>query len=227
MLTPLTRTSVIKCSLEECCRNKQLKRLMIDCVISSRTTTHVASLFMQHLCISRVSQGLPMVPVNQTFRYHAFCQLIGKGSTAPSWVKEEYRRFSSLVPENVKQQFKKSTALMSVCAVEYASNSVNHVVANFERKSLLYFFTCFNNNNDIWHLENATVANRKKIALYSYHKAAQLEVRWPSNLPETVTQALIDEFADSIDLGPCPITNTSSSKVHLYLPWMYKFLDVD
>ena len=79
MLTPLTRTSVIKCSLEGCCRNNQLKRLMIDCVISSRITTHVASLFMQHLCISRLSQGLPMVPLNQTFCYQAFCQLIGKG----------------------------------------------------------------------------------------------------------------------------------------------------
>jgi ribosomal protein L32 len=227
MLTPLTRTSVIKCSLEGCCRNNQLKRLMIDCVISSRTTTHVASLFMQHLCISRLSQGLPMVPLNQTFCYQAFCQLIGKGSTAPSWVKEEYRRFSSLVPENVKQQFNKSTALMSVCAAEYATNAVNHVVANFEGKSVLYFFIRFNNNNDIWHLENATVANRKKIALYCYHKAAQLEAHWPSNLPETVTQASIDEFADSIDLGPCPITDASlSSKAHLYLPWMYKVLDV-
>jgi hypothetical protein len=171
-----------------------------------------------------------MVPLNQTFCYQTFCQLIGKSSTALSWVKEEYRRFPSFVPENVKQQlqqFNKSTALMSVCASEYATNAVNHVVANFERKSLLYFFTRFNNNNDIWHLESVTVANRKKIALYCYHKSALLEAHWPSNLLETVTQASIEEFADSIDLGPCPITDASlSSKAHLYLPWMYKVLDV-
>jgi hypothetical protein len=126
----------------------------------------------------------------------------------------------------VKQQSNKSTELMSVCAAEYAPNAVNHVVANFERKSVLHFFIRFNNNNDIWHLENASVADRK-IALYCYHKAAQLEVHWPSNLPKTVTQALIDELVDSIDLGPCPITDASlSSKAHLYLPWMYKVLDV-
>jgi hypothetical protein len=155
------------------------------------------------------------------------CQLIGKGSIASSWVKDEYRRFSSFVPENVKQQFNKSTALTSVCAAEYATNAVNHVVANFERKSVLYFIIRFNNNNGIWRLENATVANRKKIALNFYHKAEQLEAHWPSNLPETVTQASIDEFADYIGLGPCPITDASlSSKAHLYLPWMYKVLDV-
>jgi ribosomal protein L32 len=78
MLTPLTRTSVIKCSLEGCCRNNQLKRLMIDCLISSRITTHVASLFMQQLCISRLPQGVHMVPLNQTVCYQAFCQLISK-----------------------------------------------------------------------------------------------------------------------------------------------------
>jgi hypothetical protein len=102
--------------------------------------------------------------------------------------KEEYRPCSSLVPENVKQQFNKSIALMSVCATEYATNAVNHVAANFGTKSVLYFFIRFNNNNnDTWHLENATVANRKKIALYCYHKAAQLEAHWPENLPGTVT----------------------------------------
>jgi hypothetical protein len=38
-------------------------------------------------------------------------------------------------------------------------------------------FTRFNDNNEIWYLENATVANRKKIALYCSHEAAQLEAR--------------------------------------------------
>jgi hypothetical protein len=124
-------------------------------------------------------------------------------------------------------KIKESAPQMSVCAAEYTTNAINHVVANFETKSVLYFFTRFNNNNDIWHLETATVANRKKIALYCYHKAAQSEPHWTSNLPETVTQASIDEFADCIDLGPFPITNASlSSKMNLCLPCMYKVLDV-
>lgn len=46
LLTPLARTSVIKCSLDGCCRNNQLKQLMIDSVISCRNTTVVASLLM-------------------------------------------------------------------------------------------------------------------------------------------------------------------------------------
>ena len=201
MLSPLKRTAVIKCSLEGCFRNNQLKRLMIDCVISSRITTHIASLFMQHLRISRLSQGLPMVRVNQTFCYQAFCQLVGKGSTAPSWVKEEYGRFSSLVPENVKQQFNKSTALMSVCAAEYATNAVNHVVANFERKSVLYFFTRFNNNNDIWHLECAIVLIAKRLPNIIIIKQHNWKFIGHHPCPK-LTQAPIDEFADSIDLGP-------------------------
>jgi hypothetical protein len=54
-----------------------------------------------------------------------------------------------------------------------------------------------------------------------------LEAHSPGNLAGTVTQASIDEFADSIDLGPCPVSDASlSSKAHLYLSWMYKFLDV-
>jgi hypothetical protein len=37
--------------------------------------------------------------------------------------------------------------------------------------------------------------------------------------PKSVTQACTDEFADSTDLGPCPITDASlSSNAHLYLP---------
>jgi hypothetical protein len=67
-------------------------------------------------------------------------------------------------------------------------------------------------------MDCTTVANRKKIVLYCYHKAAQLEALWPSNLPEAVIQASIDKFANSIDLGPCPINGASlSSKAHLYL----------
>jgi hypothetical protein len=54
-----------------------------------------------------------------------------------------------------------------------------------------------------------------------------LEAHWTSILTETVTQASIDEFFDSIDLGPCLITNAClSSKAHLYFPWIYKILDV-
>jgi hypothetical protein len=78
----------------------------------------------------------------------------------------------------VKQQFNKSIALMSLRTAEYVPNAVNHVVANLETKSLLYLFTHFNYNNEIWYFENATVAKRKKIALYYSHEAAQLEAHY-------------------------------------------------
>jgi hypothetical protein len=65
-----------------------------------------------------------------------------------------------LVPENVKQKLNKSVTLMSVCAAEYASNAVSHVVANFEMKSVLYFFTLFNKNNDISKLLLLLIAKR-------------------------------------------------------------------
>ncbi|GAB5588023.1 hypothetical protein Unana1_02923 [Umbelopsis nana] len=84
-LTPLTRTSVIKTGLNNCCPNDRLKQIIQETVITSRNLTYVASLFMEYLVVNRLSNNLPIPPLNQTFCYNVFCQLINRGSRAPDW----------------------------------------------------------------------------------------------------------------------------------------------
>ena len=224
-LTPLKRTSVIKTGLNNCCRNDRLKQIIQETVITSRNLTYVASLFMEYLVVNRLSNNLPIPPLNQTFCYNVFCQLINRGSRAPDWVKTAHQQFSHLIPQSISASMNKCTKLVTVTANEYATNAVNHIVANFEKKSREYFFCRFSDQDDDWYLRNSSVNERKRLSQYAYDTAAAASPEWPTTLKTSVSKASIDTYASTVQLGPTPINDSSlSAKAHLYLPWMFKVL---
>ena len=80
---------------------------------------------------------------------------------------------------------------------------------NFEKKSLDYVFCRFSDERDDWFLANVQVKTRKKLAVSSYGKAAHIEVRWPAGLESIIRQSTIDGYAESVDLGPVPVDETT------------------
>jgi hypothetical protein len=224
-LCPLTRTSVVKASLDKCCINDVLKRILQETVVKARNFTYIAALFMNYLVINRLANNLPFPPINQTFCYQVFCQLTQQGKNAPDWVKQSYAVFAPFIPQHIKDNYHIHTALISVYAKYYSTNAVNHLVKNFEKKSLDYFFCRFSDEHDDWFLANVQVKTRKKLAVYSYGKAAHIEVRWPAGLESIIRQSTIDGYAESVDLGPVPVDETTlSANAHAYLPWFYEVL---
>jgi ribosomal protein L32 len=227
VVSDLKQTSIIKASLESCCRNQTLKRLMQETVVSFRNFSYVASLFMEYLIVRRLAEGQEIPSINQSFIYNVFCQLIGRGSSAPRWVKDLWENFSEIIPSQLKQSYRIDTRMASVCAQEYQTNFVNHVVSNFARKTTEYFFIRFSDSSDLWHLDNVSVANKRLMASYAYKKAATLEAVWPKMRNVTIPQARIDQFAtnEAINLGPLPVTDASlSAKPSNYLPWLFQVL---
>jgi hypothetical protein len=117
--------------------------------------------------------------------------------------------------------------MATVCAQEYQTKFVNHVVSNFLRKASEYFFIRFSDSGDLWHLENVSVANKSLMATYSYKKAATLEAVWPKMRNVTIPQARIDRFATSeaVTLGPLPVAEASlSAKPSKYFLWFFQVL---
>jgi hypothetical protein len=115
--------------------------------------------------------------------------------------------------------------MISICANEYSTNAVNHIVTNFKKKTEEYFFLRFNDASDPWFIAVSSVGNRRKIAQYAYSKAAKVETTWPKMRNTIIAQATIDGYVASILIGPVPVTEQSlSANPHLYLPWMFKVL---
>jgi hypothetical protein len=133
----LKLTCVIKASLDSCCENEMLKQTMREAVATFRNASYVASLFMNYLVIDRLANNLDIPSISSGFIYQVFCQVIGAGKSAPSWVKDMYTRFAQLVPASLKQNLQTSSEMLAVCENDYATNVVNHVVKCFEKKKPL------------------------------------------------------------------------------------------
>jgi hypothetical protein len=124
--------------------------------------------------------------------------------------------------------FRGYTPILSETAQEYAINCCNDVVANFEKRTVDYFFVRFNDENDAWFLADSNVQARKSLAKYAFRKAAGLPVLEPQT-PERQTPAAtkrrVEQCAQSVNLGPMPINEAAlSANPHLYMPWLYTAL---
>jgi hypothetical protein len=131
----LNRKSTIKSSLRSCCDNQPLIQVLQDTVKKCRTFGYVASLFMEFLIVRRLADNEPIPHIDQNFVYGVFCQLIDRGSSAPHWVKNLFRDFSSLVPVNVSQQFYRHTPMITTMAREYCHNLNTDIAMNFEKRT--------------------------------------------------------------------------------------------
>ena len=222
----MPRRSTIKTSLEGTCDNDILVQVLRDTVKKCRKLTHVGYLFVQYLLLSRLQNGEPLPPVDQDFVYAAFCQLIGRGSTAPEWVRHLYTNFEPLILLNLRDHFWRNTSMITVLAKEYATNFWTYVPSIFKRKTLDYFLVRFSDDSDDWSLQACTTADRRKVADYVYNKvASDAEAIWPQIDNDGVTSTMIDGFLEGIYLGPAPITDASIySSPHQYLPWLYQVL---
>ena len=159
----LNRKATIKSSLQSCCNNAPLTQVLQDTVKKCRNITYFGSIFVEFCLFHRLSNNLPVSEITHDFVYGAFCQLIGKGSTAEQWVKDLYQtQCSGLIPVQIQQQFYKHTPMITTLAREYAANFKTDIAMNFERRSVNYFFVRFSDETDGWFLADVSVANRKK-----------------------------------------------------------------
>jgi hypothetical protein len=92
----LTRNSTIKTSLQRGCPNEILIREIQQAVLRSRNLAHVGSLFANFAIVNRIQSGQSLPPLNHSFFYHMFCQLIGNGTGAEEWVKSSVSRISPI-----------------------------------------------------------------------------------------------------------------------------------
>jgi hypothetical protein len=221
----LTRKATIKTSLQNGCNNEILRKEIQQAVLKSRNLAHVGSLFTNFAVVNRIHSGGSLPPLDHTFFYNMFCQLIGQGSHADQWVKDSYIDFRQLMPAALSSSFYADAKMITRIAKDYQKNVSNHIASNFERNSTNYFFLGLNNDTDTWYVADATVQERKSIAAYMYKRAASLECTWPEVENEHILESTFDERARSISLGPTPVTEASLySQPHLYLPFMYQVM---
>ncbi|CAO3679065.1 unnamed protein product [Umbelopsis vinacea] len=156
--TDHSRRSIIKASLENSCRSVDL----IDQTTSRRWVT---------LPYSRTEFLLP-----------SFCNCLRLPASAEPWLMQSYDRFRATWPDQMREidlGFQGYTPILSQTAQEYAINCCNDVVANFEKRTVDYFFVRLNDENDAWFLADSTVQARKSLAKYAFCKAAGLPVLEP------------------------------------------------
>lgn len=221
----LTRKATIKTSLQNGCNNEILRKEIQQGVLKSRNLAHVGSLFTNFAVVNRINSGGSLPPLDHTFCYNMFCQLIGQGSHADQWVKDSHQDFRQLMPAALSSSFYADTKMITRIANDYQKNVSNHIASSFERNSINYFFLRLNNDTDTWYVADATVQERKSIAAYMYKRAASLECTWPEVENEHILESTFDERARSISLGPTPVTEASLySQPHLYLPFMYQVM---
>jgi hypothetical protein len=100
------------------------------------------------------------------------------------------------MPVNVSQQFYRHTPMIITMAREYCTNLKTDIAMNFGKRSISYFFVRFNNEHEIWYLEAASVASRRKFANHTYQVAVTGEGTWPEFEDNPISQDTMDMFID-------------------------------
>jgi hypothetical protein len=101
----LSRKSTIKTSLQRGCLNETLRREIQQAVLRSRNLAHVGSPFESFAIVNRLQSWQSVPPLDHTFFYNLFCQLIGQGSHADQWVKDSYQDFRQRMPATLPSTF--------------------------------------------------------------------------------------------------------------------------
>jgi hypothetical protein len=228
-LTPLTRTSIIKAALENCCRRPTIIHQLRQLVLRSRDITYVGSLFAQFCLLERLAAHQPCPPLDQQFCYNLFGVVCGQVSKVPAWIKASFRRFKTSWPPVMRPTnlaFAGYMSILSISANEYATNCVNHVRTNFERRTIDYFFVRFSDESDDWFLEGTTVHNRRILARYAYNRASRNDAATgPRDASFAALKTRVERIAQQVNLGPTPVTDeVLSTTPHLYIPWLHTVL---
>ncbi|KAG0179783.1 hypothetical protein DFQ29_001663 [Apophysomyces sp. BC1021] len=116
--------------------------------------------------------------------------------------------------------------LIAEAAKQYEEGIRNHIVANFEKKTIQYLLIRFSDEKDKCYLGKTTVAARKALAQYVYNQVAGISAEtnnWPSSVKrDKDLEKLISEIICALSFGPGPITVVElNATPHLYIPWMY------
>jgi hypothetical protein len=84
--------------------------------------------FLQTLPIVQILQsGQPIPPLDHSYLYKIFGQLIGIGSTADEWVKNSYQDFCRLMPSTLPSTFYTDSSMLIKIAQDYHKNFANHI----------------------------------------------------------------------------------------------------
>jgi hypothetical protein len=222
----LTRKATIKSSLRRGCPNEILAQTIQQVVLKTRNLGHVGSLFANFAVIQRLQSGQPIPPLDHSFFYQIFAQLVGIGRGAAQWIKDSYQEFRPLMPSTLASNFYPDSDMVTKIALQYHTDFANHIVHDFARFSKNYFFLRLNNEADTWYEANASVRERKSLAEYIYKRAASLEAAWPEVESSEILRSTYDDRAASLELGPTPITEASLfASPHSFLPFLHVVLE--
>jgi hypothetical protein len=223
--TGLTRRSTVKTTLDGTCSNAILADTIKETVLKCRNLRHTASLFLNFLIIRRLDSGQPLPQITQSFFYHVFCQLVGKGHGAEQWIKDMYLEFQNLMPATRNFVFYSDTQMIAEMARQYTTAARQHISSNFEKRTTNYFFLRLNDSSDTWYLETTNVKERRFVAEYMYKRAAGLPAEWPTLEDTSISRAMIDIRTFTLQLGPTPVTEASlAANANQYMPWMLSIL---
>lgn len=86
---------------------------------------------------------------------------------ATEWMDLAYANFVQSWPPEMAQldlSFRGYSSILTSASLEYATNCRNHIVSNFEKRCIDYFFIRFNDEEDAWHLPNTKVGEKRALA---------------------------------------------------------------
>ncbi|KAI8372795.1 uncharacterized protein BYT42DRAFT_615999 [Radiomyces spectabilis] len=228
--TELKRTSIIKTSLINTCKNDVFIDNLQNVVGHIRDITYFGALFANYHLLRCLHLDRTIPSFCQQIFYDMFSMIMGNGNKASADIKASFNQFRQDIPMFDPANFKSQgySTLVSGAAKQYDTNMRNHLVANFESKTKQYLLIRLSDAGDPFHLPDLTVQQRKSIAAYIYQEAAgDKKGTWPAAIERTeALEAKLSDFIQDLSLGPKPINDiTLNANPHLYLRWMLRVLE--
>ncbi|KAF7721232.1 hypothetical protein EC973_005094, partial [Apophysomyces ossiformis] len=189
-LTQLKRTSIIKTSLQNTCRNPDFVEAIRTAVKHVRDITYAGSLFANYYILRLLDQNKELPVISHDLCYGLFAIVAGKGDKASADIKDAFQEFKSEVHTFDPSYFVSQgyMTLIADAAKQYEECIRNHVVANFENKTIQYLLIRFSDKEDSAYLGKTTVSERKALARYAYTVATEdpsNEFKWPQSVPHS------------------------------------------
>ncbi|KAL1931006.1 hypothetical protein VTP01DRAFT_10143 [Rhizomucor pusillus] len=134
--TELKRTSIIKTTLKNICKEEQFVNAVQKPIEHVRDITYVGSLFANFFFLSLLEQEKPIPPMSHDLVYALFTTIAGQGCKAPESVETAFKTFKSQILAFDAKRFRSKgfMTLISQAAQEYEENVRNHITEIWLRK---------------------------------------------------------------------------------------------
>ncbi|KAG0165771.1 hypothetical protein DFQ30_008046, partial [Apophysomyces sp. BC1015] len=171
----LKRKSVIKTSLENTCKDPDFVYSIRFAVKHVRDVSYAGPLFANYYMLWLLKQGKGLPIISHDLCYSMFATIAGTGNP-DEFLMAAFQQFKDDIqifdPENFASRG--YMTLISDAAKQYEEAVQNHLMANFEKKTIQYLFVRFFDAKDEYYLGKITVAERKAVAHYVYNQVVEI-----------------------------------------------------